>query len=185
MKARHAAPLLAGALVVQRLLELRVARANERWAQERGAVEYGREHYQLFFVLHPAWLLALLLEGRRNGGRVNGVALTLLLLAQPLRYWVIRALGRYWNTRILIVPGGERVTAGPFRYLKHPNYAVVALELAAAPLAVGAWRTALAFTLLNAALLLGIRIPAEERALRTYLEVERQATSKGPAAGAS
>ncbi|PTA68930.1 isoprenylcysteine carboxyl methyltransferase family protein [Deinococcus arcticus] len=167
MKARHAAPLLVGALIVQRLLELRVARANERWARERGAVEYGQAHYPLFFVLHPAWLLATLLEGRR-GGRVNWPALALLLLAQPLRYWVIRTLGRYWNTRILIVPGGERVTGGPFRYLKHPNYAVVALELAAAPLAVGAWRTALAFTLLNAALLLGVRIPAEEEALRAY-----------------
>ncbi|WP_221088428.1 isoprenylcysteine carboxylmethyltransferase family protein [Deinococcus aquaedulcis] len=170
MKARLAAPLLVGALGAQRLLELRVARANERWARERGAVEYGQAHYPLFFVLHPAWLLGTLLEGRRAGARVSWPALGLLLLAQPLRYWVIRTLGRYWNTRILIVPGGQRVTGGPFRYLKHPNYAVVALELAAAPLAVGAWRTALAFTLLNAALLLGLRIPAEEAALRAYAQ---------------
>ncbi|OLV18842.1 isoprenylcysteine carboxyl methyltransferase family protein [Deinococcus marmoris] len=168
MSARALAPVLLAFLGVQRLLELRVARANERWAREHGAVEYGREHYPLFFVLHPAWMGFTFLEGRASGQRVNWPALALFLLAQPLRYWVIRTLGRYWNTRILIVPGGERVTGGPFRFLKHPNYAVVALELAAAPLAVGAWRTALAFTLLNAALLLLLRIPAEERALAHY-----------------
>lgn len=168
MPARTLASLIFGFLTVQRLLELRVARANERWARAQGATEYGREHYPLFFVLHPTWMLFTLLEGRRPGARVNVAALVLFVLAQPLRYWVIRTLGRYWNTRILIVPGGERVTGGPFRYLRHPNYAVVALEMAAAPLSVGAWRTALAYTLLNAALILLIRLPAEERALRAY-----------------
>lgn len=168
MKARTVAPLLLAFLTVQRLLELRVARSNERWARAHGAVEYGRDHYPLFFVLHPAWMIATYLEGRRSPGRVNVSALLLFLLAQPLRYWVIRTLGPYWNTRILIVPGGARVIGGPFQFLKHPNYAVVALEIAAAPLAVGAWRSALAFTTLNAALLLLIRIPAEERALGAY-----------------
>lgn len=168
MRARTLAPLIFGFLAVQRLLELRVARANERWAREHGAAEYGREHYPLFFVLHPAWMLGTLLEGRRPGGRVSWPALALFVLAQPLRYWVIRTLGRSWNTRILIVPGGERVTGGPFRFLRHPNYAVVALEMASAPLAVGAWRTALAFSVLNAALILLVRLPAEEQALRAY-----------------
>lgn len=168
MQARTLAPLIFGFLTIQRLLELRLARANERWAREQGASESGQEHYPLFFVLHPSWMLFTLLEGRRSGGGVNWPALALFVLAQPLRYWVIRTLGRYWNTRILIVPGGERVTGGPFRYLRHPNYAVVALEIASAPLAVGAWRTALAYTVLNAALLLLIRLPAEERALQAY-----------------
>lgn len=172
MNARTLAPYLVGSLIIQRLLELRHARANERWARAQGATEHGREHYWAFFVLHPAWLLAVLLEGRANRGRVNWIMLALLLALQPLRYWVIRSLGRYWNTRILIVPGGQRVQAGPFRWLRHPNYTVVALELAAAPLAVGAWRTALAFSLLNAALLLGVRIPAEETALRGYARKE-------------
>lgn len=168
MNARTLAPLLLAGLSVQRLSELRVARANERWAREQGATEYGQAHYPLFFVLHPAWMLSTLLEGRANRGRVHVPALLLLLALQPLRYWVMRTLGRYWNTKILIVPGGQRVTGGPFRFIKHPNYAVVALEIAAAPLAVGAWRTALAFSLLNAALLLGLRIPAENAALAQY-----------------
>ena len=168
MNARTLAPLLLAGLSVQRLSELRVARANERWAREQGATEYGQAHYPLFFVLHPAWMLSTLLEGRANRGRVSIPALLLLLALQPLRYWVMHTLGRYWNTKILIVPGGQRVTGGPFRFIKHPNYAVVALEIAAAPLAVGAWRTALAFSVLNAALLLGLRIPAENAALAQY-----------------
>jgi methyltransferase len=155
-------------LSVQRLLELRLARANERWARQAGAVEYGRGHYPLFFILHPTWMLFTLLEGRKSGGRVSWPMLALFVLAQPLRYWVIRTLGRYWNTRILIVPGGKRVTGGPFRLLPHPNYAVVALEIAAAPLSVGAWRTALVYTVLNAALLVLVRLPAENAALRQY-----------------
>lgn len=168
MNPRTLAPLLLAGLSVQRLSELRVARANERWAREQGATEYGQAHYPLFFVLHPAWMLSTLLEGRANRGRVSIPALLLLLALQPLRYWVMHTLGRYWNTKILIVPGGQRVTGGPFRFIKHPNYAVVALEIAAAPLAVGAWRTALAFSVLNAALLLGLRIPAENAALAQY-----------------
>ncbi|GGR02140.1 isoprenylcysteine carboxyl methyltransferase family protein [Deinococcus ruber] len=168
MKAsRFALPLVLG-LSVQRLLELRVARQHEMWARENGATEYGREHYPLFMLLHGGWLLATLLEGRRSNGKVNWWWFGLLLLAQPLRYWVISTLGKQWNTRILIVPGASRIVSGPFQYLKHPNYAVVALEMASAPLSVGAWRSALIGSLLNAALLRLIRIPAEERALAEY-----------------
>lgn len=168
MNARRFTPYLIAGLVAQRLLELRVARRNEAWARSQGGQEYGREHYPLFFLLHAGWLLGTLLEGRRSRGPVRPGWLALLLLAQPLRYWVIRTLGRQWNTRILIVPGAGRVTGGPFRYLNHPNYAVVALEMLSTPLTVGAWRTALAGSVLNLALLRLIRIPAEERALAAY-----------------
>jgi methyltransferase len=161
-------PWLVAALLLQRVLELRVARRNEAWARSQGGQEYGREHYPLFFVLHTGWLLGTLLEGRRARGPVRVGWLLLLLAAQPLRYWVIRTLGRQWNTRILIVPGAGRVTGGPFAHLDHPNYAVVALEMLSTPLTVGAWRTALIGSLLNAALLRFIRIPAEERALEMY-----------------
>jgi len=176
-------PYLVAGLVAQRLLELRVARRNEAWARAQGAQEYGREHYPLFFLLHSGWLLGTLVEGRRHRGGVCWGWLALLLLAQPLRYWVIRTLGRQWNTRILIVPGARRVEGGPFRYLTHPNYAVVALEMLSTPLMVGAWRTALLGSLLNAALLRLVRIPAEERALLAYREAEPlNATLPVPAA---
>ncbi len=169
-------PWLVAFIVAQRALELRVARSNERWARERGAVEHGRGHYPLFFLLHGGWLAALLLEGRRSHARVSWGWLLLWLVMQPARVLVIRTLGRLWNTRVLIVPGGERVRRGPFRFVRHPNYLVVALELLSGPLAVGARRTAVVASLLNAALLLGIRIPAEERALRAY----REATEPRP-----
>ena len=158
-------------VIVQRLLELRVARRNEAWARSKGAIEYGREHYPLFFVLHSGWLLGTLLETlARGAGFGAGWPFWLLLyaLAQFGRYWAISSLGPYWNTRILIVPGGERIRRGPYRFLSHPNYVVVALELLSGPLIFGAWITAIIATVLNAVLLLGIRIPAEERALATY-----------------
>ena len=158
-------------VVAQRLLELRVARGNEAWARANGAVEYGREHYPLFFLLHSCWLLGLLLESLWRGATLGAgwpVWLLLYAVAQLGRYWAITSLGRYWNTRILIVPGGERVRRGPYRFLSHPNYAVVALELLSGPLIFGSWITALVASVLNAALLLGVRIPAEERALEEY-----------------
>ncbi len=92
------------------------------------------------------------------------VPMTLFLLAQLLRYWAILSLGDYWNTRVLIVPGTTLVRRGPYRYLRHPNYVVVAVEIMTFPLIFGAWVTALVFSALDAALLY-IRIKTENRAL--------------------
>lgn len=155
-------------VTIQRLLELRLARRNLAWALERGAREYGREHYPLFFLLHIGWMLGWFFEGLARGGLAPawGFWLAVFILAQFLRYWAITSLGPYWNTRILVIPGAKRVRTGPYRFLRHPNYLAVGLELLALPLGFGAWVTALVATLLNAGLLLGIRIPIEERALR-------------------
>lgn len=155
-------------VVAQRLLELRLARRNLAWALTRGAREYGRRHYPLFFLLHIGWMLGWSFEGLARGGLSPawGFWLTVFILAQALRYWAIASLGPYWNTRILVVPGAKRITSGPYRFLRHPNYLAVGLELLALPLVFGAWVSALIATVLNAGLLLGIRIPAEERALR-------------------
>lgn len=157
-------------VVVQRILELRLAQANLRWALSQGAREYGREHYPLFFLLHLGWMLGWLLEGlaRQQLSPIWWLWLAVFVLAQGLRYWAIQSLGRYWNTRIIIVPGAKKIASGPYRYLRHPNYLAVALELLSLPLIFNAWITALAATLLNAWLLLTVRIPAEEKALSTY-----------------
>ena len=155
-------------LVGQRLVELRLAARNRRWALAQGAREVGAGHYPLFFLLHVGWFGGWLVEAYGRGpvlSEVWGVWLGVFAAAQLLRYWAITTLGPRWNTRILIIPGLAPVRHGPYRYLRHPNYVAVALELLAIPLICNAWLTALIATLLNAALLLLIRIPAEEKAI--------------------
>jgi len=153
-----------GLVAIQRLLELRLSRRHERILRARGAVERGREHYPLIVALHVLWLLSTLVESLLRGPVLWPVPLALFLLVQPLRYWAILSLGENWNTRILVVPGAQLVRRGPYRYLKHPNYVVVAVEIATFPLIFGAWITALVFSVLNAALL-SVRIREENRAL--------------------
>ena len=167
------------AIIVQRLLELRIAKRNEKWALAHGAKEYSPAHYPLIVALHICWILGIALEGFLRGaqpGTFWPLWLGIFLLAQIGRYWAISSLGGYWNTRILILPGGSRVKHGPYKYFRHPNYIVVMLELLSGPLIFGATGTAVIASILNAALLLGVRIPAEERALEQY-STSFQATS--------
>ena len=165
--------LSVAAISAQRLLELVLARRNERKVRARGAVERGRGHYPLIVGLHSLWLVSTLVEGLARGPEPPPwwpVALAAFLLVQPLRYWAIFSLGPYWNTKILIVPGARIVGRGPYRYVSHPNYVVVVVEILAFPLIFGAWATALVFTLLNAAVLY-VRIREENRALRELADV--------------
>lgn len=165
--------LAVAAISVQRLLELVLARRNERKAWARGAVERGRGHYPFIVGLHSLWILSTLVEGLARGPEPPSfwpLALVLFLLVQPLRYWAIFSLGPYWNTKILVVPGARPVARGPYRYVSHPNYVVVVVEILAFPLIFGAWATALVFTVLNAVVLY-VRIRAENRALRELADV--------------
>ncbi len=167
-----------GLVSLQRLLELRLSRRHERLLRTRGAVERGRGHYPPMVALHVLWLLSTLVEGILRGPELWPVPLALFLLVQPLRYWAIFTLGEYWNTRILVVPGAKLVSRGPYRYLKHPNYVVVVVEVLTLPLIFGAWITALVFSVLNAALLF-VRIREENRALAELaLSFQPSAVSK-------
>jgi len=160
---------MSSAIVLQRLLELRVARRNEAWARERGAREFGREHYPWFFVLHPGWMLATVFEAISRGPSLHPAWPWLLggfVAAGVLRYWAIATLGPRWNTRVLVLPGHPPLRRGPYKLLAHPNYLAVVVELAVVPLMFGAMWTALVFSVLNATLLLGVRIPCEVAALR-------------------
>ena len=159
--------LAVSVVALQRLLELVLARANERKARALGAVERGQGHYPFVVALHILWLVSTLVEGLLRGPDFPAywlVPLALFLLVQPLRYWAILSLGENWNTRILVVPGANLVRRGPYRYLSHPNYVVVVVEILAFPLTFGAWITAPVFTVLNAAVL-SLRIREENRAL--------------------
>ncbi|MFB9376423.1 isoprenylcysteine carboxyl methyltransferase family protein [Kineococcus gynurae] len=157
---------------LERVAELVVSTRNARWAFARGGRETGRGHFGPMVALHTGLLLACLVEvhlaGRAFVPALGWPALALVVLAQALRWWCIATLGRQWNTRVVVVPGAPTVTRGPYRlrWLRHPNYVAVVLEGVALPLVHGCWVTAVVFTVLNAVLLLGFRIPTEERALR-------------------
>jgi len=160
--------VLVGLVALERLAELVVAKRNLEWSRARGGREAGFAHYPFMVVLHTALLAGCLVEAwladRPFTPWLGWFMLALVVAAQALRWWCIRALGRQWNTRIVIVPGLERVSGGPYRLLAHPNYLAVVVEGFALPLVHDAWITAAAFTALNA-LLLSVRIRAENSAL--------------------
>jgi methyltransferase len=154
-------------VALQRLLELRYSRRNERRLRMKGAIERGAGHYPVMVGIHALWLVSTLVEGLLRGPETPWwwpVPLAAFLLVQPLRYWAILSLGESWNVRVLVVPGRRLVRSGPYRYFTHPNYVVVVAEVLALPLIFGAWVTALVFSVLNAAFLF-VRIREEERAL--------------------
>jgi methyltransferase len=159
-------------LALQRGGELALSRRNLRRLLARGAREVGAGHFPLFVLLHALFPVALMSEVLRGArpGPAWPLWLGVWLAAQGLRLAAIHALGERWNVRIVVLPGEPPVRRGVYRWLAHPNYLAVALEFVAAPLAFGAWRTALAASIFNAGAM-AVRIPAEERALR---EAERQ-----------
>ena len=153
----------------ERIAELVVSARNARWSFARGGVEYGRAHFPPMVALHTGLLLACLAEvwllDRPFLPWLGWPMLVLVLASQALRWWCIATLGPRWNTRVIVVPGLPLVERGPYRWLRHPNYVAVVVEGIALPLVHTAWITALAFTVLNAVLLLGFRLPCENRAL--------------------
>jgi methyltransferase len=148
-------------VTLQRLGELVLARHNTRSLLARGGVEIGARHYPLIVAVHAAWLVALWVFGRDR--QVDLVALALFVVLQGLRVWILVSLGARWTTRIIVLPDEKLVATGPYRYLSHPNYAVVAGEIAVLPLALHLPAIAAVFTILNA-IVLTIRIRAETRA---------------------
>lgn len=160
--------VLIGAVALERLFELVIARRNAAWSRARGGVEYGRGHYPVMVALHTGLLCGALAEawlsGRPFVPALGWTMLAIVLAAQALRRWCIRALGPQWNTRVFVVPGAPRVAGGPYRFLRHPNYLAVVAEGFALPLVHTAWITAVVFTLLNA-VLLWVRVGVEDRAL--------------------
>ncbi len=157
------AVILLALVTGQRLSELWIAGRNTRRLVAQGGVEHGRSHYPLIVALHAAWLIGLWLLAYDE--RVEPVWFGVYVLLQIARGWVLGTLGPRWTTRIIVVPGEALVRRGPFRWISHPNYAVVAAEIFVLPMVFGLWGYALLFTALNAAVLF-IRIRAEEQALR-------------------
>ncbi|MEK9707685.1 MAG: isoprenylcysteine carboxylmethyltransferase family protein [Alphaproteobacteria bacterium] len=155
--------LLVGFIVLQRLIELLIARYNTRRLLEEGAKEHGARHYPVIVVLHMAWIASLVIFVPYNAP-LNWLLLAVFVVLQLARVWVLLSLGRYWTTRIITVPDEPLVRRGLFRWVSHPNYMVVEAEIIVVPLIAGAWELAVVFGALNA-LVLAWRIRLEEQAL--------------------
>lgn len=158
-------------LIIQRLLELNLARLNEKKARLRGAIEYDKKGYYVIVFFHVLFLISLTIEKiffTADPNTLWPVFLSAFLLAQVLRYWSIAALGESWNTKVLVIPGNKRVNTGPYKFLTHPNYISVSIELAAIPLMFSCFITAFVFTCVNF-LLLARRIKIEEMAIKENL----------------
>jgi methyltransferase len=152
-----------GFVLLQRAAELGFAATNTRRLREAGAVEVDAQGYPWFVLLHGAWLASLFVLVPADAAP-SCPLLAIFAALQLGRLWVIATLGRRWTTRIIVLPGADLVESGPYRYLRHPNYAIVAGEIAVLPLAFGALAIALIFSAANLALILR-RIAIEDRAL--------------------
>jgi methyltransferase len=157
-----AAEIILALVTAQRGGELLLSRAHTEALMARGAVEIAPGHYPLMVAVHTAWLISLWAFGYDQP--IDIIALVIYLALQVLRVWVMVTLGARWTTRIIVLPNAPLVTSSPYRYLRHPNYAVVAGEIAILPLTLQLPAVAMIFTLLNAGVLL-IRIRAENQAL--------------------
>lgn len=160
--------LLVAAVALERVAELVVARRNLAWSKAQGGVEFGASHYPIMVVLHTGLLVGALVEviglHRPFLPALGWPMLAIVVAAQGLRWWCITTLGQQWNTRVVVIPGAQRVVGGPYRFFSHPNYVAVIAEGIALPLVHTGWITALVFTVLNAALL-RTRIRSENAAL--------------------
>ncbi len=154
--------LLIAFITVQRLAELWLAQRNTARLLATGGIEFGRSHYPWMVALHAAWLGGLWLLARDQP--VNPILLAVFVLLQAGRLWVILSLGQRWTTRVIVIPGEQLVAGGPYRWFRHPNYLIVALEIAVVPLALGLPIFAAVFTALNAVILYQ-RIRVENAAL--------------------
>lgn len=169
-------------VMCERLAELYLSRRNARLAFSRGGVEFGSGHYRWMVLIHTAFLFSALGEvWLLQPPFIPWLALmmgTLVVGTMGLRYWVVATLGDRWNTRVICVPGEAPVQRGPYRWLRHPNYLAVIVELFALPLVHTAWITAISYALLNA-VILRVRIRVEERALASCSDYDRVFAERG------
>lgn len=150
-------------ILLQRLVELAYAAGNTRRLRARGAVEAGAGHYPLMVAMHAAWWLSLAATTPPDLP-AHGAPLAAVVALMVARLWVLVCLGPYWTTRILTLPGAPLVRHGPYAVMAHPNYWIVAGEVALVPLAFDAVAVAVLFSFLNGAML-AWRIAVEEQAL--------------------
>ncbi len=167
-------------VILQRVVELLIARKNEQWMRRQGAYEVGAEHYPIMLLLHIGFFVTFYLEVsilNRMLPSMWTILFIIFLVAQFIRIWCLVTLGKFWNTKIIILPGTNIVRSGPYRWIRHPNYAVVATEFLILPLLFGATFTAILFSILNL-WMLSVRIPIEEQALKVATNYQESFETK-------
>jgi methyltransferase len=157
------AALIVGIVAAERLIELIISNRNVVKLRKRGGYEAGRNHYPLIVLLHISWMITVYAAAPHDAPP-NALLIFVYVLLQGARVWTITSLGSYWTTRIINVPKAPLVHRGPYRFMRHPNYAIVIAEIAILPLAFGEINTAVIFSALNL-LMLSWRIFVENRAL--------------------
>lgn len=158
--------VILGVVALQRVAEAFYARKNTRALLRRGAIEAAPEQYPFFVALHASWLCAMAIVVSPNAP-IDWTLVGAYALVQVARLWIFATLRERWTTRIIVLPHVAPVRSGPYRWLRHPNYLVVAIEIALLPCALHAYGVALLFSILNAALLWW-RVRAEEAAWAPY-----------------
>ncbi|WP_088044095.1 isoprenylcysteine carboxyl methyltransferase family protein [Bacillus sp. EAC] len=159
-------------IIVQRLFELKIAKNNEKKLKMRGAIELGQAHYKYFIILHSTFFISIVVENYF----IEYVKLSfftflfsLFLILQLARVWVISTLGERWNTKIIVLPNEKLINKGLYKYIKHPNYLIVTLELIIIPIMFHAYITTVIFSISNL-ILLKVRIREENKALLQSIE---------------
>src|SRR3972149_7594213 len=154
-------------VILQRLTELLIAKRNERTLKAQGGIEFDKNGYRVIVIMHVAFFVSLICEKVFLSRMLNSywiIFAALFGVAQFLRYWAIKSLGVYWNTKILVLPNHQLINRGPYKYLRHPNYIAVIMELAVIPLLFSCYITPIVFSVINL-LLLNRRVRVEEMVL--------------------
>ncbi|MFN3444659.1 MAG: isoprenylcysteine carboxyl methyltransferase family protein [Bacteroidia bacterium] len=148
-------------VVLLRIAELFLSKKNEKWLLQNGAVAYGQKHYPYIVALHILFFISLLVEYTTQ--QIHTFSWYMLIFYVVLigcKIWVVLSLGKYWNTKIYRISSVPSIKKGAYKYIKHPNYLIVVLEIALIPLAFHLYYTAIIFSILNA-LILYVRIKEE------------------------
>ncbi|WP_404452806.1 hypothetical protein LG329_01435 [Virgibacillus necropolis] len=168
--------VLLAVVICQRLIELVIARKNEEWMLRQGGVERGAEHYKWFVAVHALFFISIIVECLLRNNPIESInyfLFSIFILTQLARVWCITSLGKFWNTKVIILPGASLRTTGPYNYIKHPNYLIVGIELFVIPLLIGAPITAITFPLVHIFLLIKWRLPIEDKALADIRSMEK------------
>ncbi|MEH7236511.1 isoprenylcysteine carboxyl methyltransferase family protein [Bacillus sp. JJ1562] len=162
-------------VIAQRLIELSIAKRNEKWILSKGGYEVGHGHYKYIVLIHFLFFVSLIVEVVYRGKELSvlyPILFFLFALTQLGRVWALHSLGMFWNTKIMILPKSQVQVKGPYKYFKHPNYLIVTLEFILIPMLFQAYFTGMIFSLLNY-VMMSIRIPVEERALSVHEEYQQ------------